>query len=198
MKDIAKTAVVLCAIAVVAGLLLGGVNEFTHMDEAERASRNLAKVYELKDGESFEKLDVPAYVSGTGLARVESVYRVRGKDVYVYQTDSKGFASGLKLSVCVSGGKIAKIAKTAGGETLSKPFTDKNYSRYRGKDLSSVNGFRTKDVKYNKDKPGKDGKCEVDAVTGATLSSNAIAYSLDAVAECHRKITGESGEGGGK
>lgn len=189
MKDIAKTALVLCLIAIVAGLLLGGVNQFTYMSEDERVQRNLAKVYELNDGESFATVENLADYSpaeATGLASVEAVYFISGQNLYIYQTDSKGFSSGLKLMICVKDDKVIKIVKVAGGETIAKPFNEANYSKYYNIDLTTIDGFITTDTKYNKD--NSEGKEEIDAVTGATLSSNAIAYSLDSVVGYHKNL----------
>lgn len=190
MKDIAKTALVLSVIAVVAGLLLGGVNQFTYMTPEERTQRNLQKVYELNEGESFitvDNLSEFAPKNSSGLAKVEAVYFIDKQNVYIYQTDSKGFASGLKLMICVKDNKIISIAKIAGGETIAKAFTDKNYGQYSNIDITTINGFKTTDRKYNKDKSDID-KREVVALTGATMSSNAIAYSIDEVVQYHKNF----------
>ena len=188
MKDIAKTALVLTLIAVIAGILLGGVNQLTYQSPAEKLANNLNKAYENEGGweeVSYAELNIKSADAFTSLT---GAYKAKDseKTVYIYSTTSKGYKTGLNLMIVVEDNKIINIMKTASGETIAKPLSQENFGKYYGVDLTAegFNGFRT-----NK-QAAADGKTEVEAIASATKSSNAICNSVDLVVAYHKAIVG--------
>lgn len=188
MKDIVKTALVLSIIALIAGLLLGGVNQFTYQSPEEKLNINLNKAYENAGG--YESLNVSDYTGdASNPAKMKGIYKAKdsGEDtVYIYATSVKAYKSGLELMIVVKNNKIIKILVTASEETIAKPFGEANYAKYYNVDITSgsFKGFVT-----NK-QPAADGKTEITVVTGATKSSNGICYSADLAVTYHKQLEG--------
>lgn len=176
--------IVLSVIAMAAGLLLGGINELTYQSPEEKLAKNLNKAYATEgtwENVSLEGITVNSKdksVSVTGAYKNEN-----GADVvYIYTTTSKGYKSGLELMVVVKNDKIIKIMKTSSNETLGVENNESFLSQFYNIDLTTIEGFRT-----NKQKT--DGT-EVNAVSSATKTSNAVASSVDLVVGYHKAIAG--------
>ncbi len=185
MKDIIKTAIVLSLIAIIAGVLLGTVNNFTYLSDEQKLERNLKKVYE--NGANFEEVDVSGIdVPSDTSARIKRVDTcdVQGKKIYIYSTNVKGYKKNLELMIAIEDNKIVNILKTASGETIAKPLASDNLSKYYGIDVTTIKGF------YTTKQPAVDGKEKIDAIGGATLSSNGICNSVDLVVYYHNKLVG--------
>ncbi|MEG2456821.1 MAG: FMN-binding protein, partial [Clostridia bacterium] len=99
-------------------------------------------------------------------------------------TNVKGYKKNLELMIVVKNNKIINIVKTASGETIAKPLSAENFSKYYDIDLTKTKGFHTNKQTADKDKTG------VTVISGATLSSNGICNSIDLVVAYHNQIVG--------
>lgn len=208
-RDIAKITLILATIAIVAGCLLGVVNHYTFVSDADMLKPVLNKVY--ADAESYEdktedykavldKIDNPAIKNGN----VNYVYRAFDKDkkvienVYIYQVYGSS-AYDISLLVAVKDNKILNIEKVESSGTpgigdrvyksvkymFSKETPVNNFlEQYIGADVVALN-----DSLFSISKsPKKAG--EVSPVTGATKSSNAVLNALNCVILAHNAILG--------
>lgn len=183
MKDIVKTSVVLCLIAIIAGVLLGSVYQLTYIDPAEVLNKKLSVAYENKEG--FTEIeDVNRYKPDvSGRASLLGAYKANGKDnVYIYYTTSVGYKSGVELMIVVDNNKIINIFKVAASETYSKPFLENYTGQYYNIDLTEINQFKL--VK----KPVADD--EIAIFTSATKTSTAILESINLASGYHKNIVG--------
>ena len=178
--------IVLSLIALIAGLLLGGVNQLTYQSPEEKLAKNLSKAYESDAGwtkvENLSDYNVsPSDSSTTLTAAYKSA--AEGKDVYIYTTSAKGYKSGLELMIVVENDKIIKIMKTSSSETMGVESKESFLNQFYNVDLTTIDGFRTNKQKTTVGK-------EVSAVSSATKTSNAVASSVDIVAKYHKAIKG--------
>jgi electron transport complex protein RnfG len=176
MRNLVKPAVVLFVIAAIAAALLGYVNAITAepiaQAEADAKSTNMAAVLECdewNDSVEVEDSIITDYSEGIK----------DGKTVgYAFSVTTKGYGSGLKLMVGVdTEGTITGLSivdcsnETPGlGAESAKP---KFYSQFAGKkgELTVVKGG------------GNAGDSEIDAITGATITSKAVTNAVNTVTE---------------
>lgn len=178
--------IVLSLIALIAGLLLGGVNQLTYQSPEEKLAKNLNKAYANDAGwtkvENLSDYNItPSDSSTTLTAAYKSA--AEGKDVYIYTTSAKGYKSGLELMIVVENDKIIKIMKTSSSETMGVESKESFLNQFYNVDLTTIDGFRTNKQKTTVGK-------EVSAVSSATKTSNAVASSVDIVAKYHKAIKG--------
>lgn len=187
MNKIVKNALILTAITLVSGLLLGGVYEITK--EPIQASKEKAKQEAYKsvmsDAENFEEdktFDAKeadkilkenkikgCYLSGVAVGKDKS-----GEEIgYVITSTSKeGYGGEIQISVGVSmdgtvtGIEILSINETAGlGMQATEPAFKKQFA----------------DVKTDKFVVKKDDpKGNVDALSGATITTRAVTNAVNA------------------
>lgn len=173
MRDLVKPALVLFVIAAVAAACLGYVSAITAepiaQAEADAKAENMAKVLECDEwGEAVTVSDsiITDYSEG----------KTGGETVgYAFSVTTKGYGSGLKLMVGVdTEGTITGLAivdcsnETPGlGANASKP---EFYEQFAGKsgELTVV-------------KTGATSDSEVDAITGATITSKAVTGAVNEV-----------------
>lgn len=178
--------IVLSLIALIAGLLLGGVNQLTYQSPEEKLAKNLSKAYANDAGwtkvENLSDYNItPSDSSTTLTAAYKSA--AEGKDVYIYTTSAKGYKSGLELMIVVENDKIIKIMKTSSSETMGVESKESFLNQFYNVDLTTIDGFRTNKQKTTVGK-------EVSAVSSATKTSNAVTSSVDIVAKYHKAIKG--------
>lgn len=182
-----KNTISLMVITLIAGLLLGVVYEITKEPIAAEQQRAKEEAYRavFADAQSFEsiKLDVAAVeakLADNGYdATVNEAMKVFDKDGnaagYVLTvTDHEGyggdiqFAMGVKLDGTVNGISFLSISETAGlgmkaaEEDFMKQFANKNVESFQ----------------YTKNGASADG--EVDAISGATITTNAVVNGVNA------------------
>lgn len=183
MKDIVKTSVVLCLIAIIAGILLGSVYQLTYIDPAEVLNKKLSVAYENKEGFA-EVENIDSYKPEiSGRANLLGAYKAKGKDnVYIYYTTSVGYKAGVELMIVVENNKIINIYKVAASETYSKPFLENYTGQYYNIDLMETNQFKLVKKPVATD--------EIAIFTTATKTSNAILDSINLAAGYHKNIVG--------
>lgn len=185
MKSMIKDAAILFAITLTAGLLLGVVYEVTKdpiaAQEALRKNKACQEVFQ--DAANFEYLELsaPESVSGTGekaSATVNTVSEARTEDGTVlgyvlditthegYNGDIQ-FTMGIRMDGTVNGISLLSIAETPGlgmkAEDVLKPqFADKNVSLFT----------------YTK--TGAMSPDQIDAISGATVTTNAMVNGVNA------------------
>lgn len=187
MNKIVKNALILTAITLVSGLLLGGVYEITK--EPIQASKEKAKQEAYKsvmsDAEEFEtdnsfdekkaeKILEKNKINGCYLSEVAVGKDKSGKEIgYVITSTSKeGYGGEIQISVGVSmdgtvtGIEILSINETAGlGMQAIEPAFKKQFEN-----------VKTDKFEVKKDNP----KGNVDALSGATITTRAVTNAVNA------------------
>ena len=187
MNKIVKNALILTAITLVSGLLLGGVYEITK--EPIQASKEKAKQEAYKsvmsDAEKFEtdnsfdekkaeKILEKNKINGCYLSEVAVGKDESGKEIgYVITSTSKeGYGGEIQISVGVSmdgtvtGIEILSINETAGlGMQATEPAFKKQFEN-----------VKTDKFEVKKDNP----KGNVDALSGATITTRAVTNAVNA------------------
>ena len=187
MNKIVKNALILTAITLVSGLLLGGVYEITK--EPIQASKEKAKQEAYKsvmsDAEEFEpdnsfdekkaeKILEKNKINGCYLSEVAVGKDKSGKEIgYVITSTSKeGYGGEIQISVGVSmdgtvtGIEILSINETAGlGMQATVPAFKKQFEN-----------VKTDKFEVKKDNP----KGNVDALSGATITTRAVTNAVNA------------------
>lgn len=160
-KDIIKPIVVLTCICLVVTALLAYVNTVTSpiITKAEQEAAEQARAEVLSEADSFVKLEM-AELPET----VQEVYRAENGAGYVFMLETdKGYSSDMKLICGIrSDGSIEACKTLSHNETSglgSKTAEDPYKSQYVGKTSDTLT--------------------EVDAISGATISSNAYKSAIE-------------------
>ena len=167
MADVKKNAawksiLVLAAIALCSGLLLGFFNLITYVDPLQSAYDRFAE----DTGASF-----------SAMADEDGQEYENGKVIYYAVSDdgqwhaflasgSGGYGGDVQAYVYFRGSVLEKIVIGENSETFLGNLTDENfYDQFLGKDVSELDGL------------------EVDLVSGATRSSQAVSRAIDAAVQ---------------
>ncbi len=186
MKEMMKNTGILLAITLIAGLLLGLVYQITKdpIAEQEAKAKQEACREVFADAASFENveladIDMDSW-SGQGYAKetVDEVMSAQdasgsllGYVVTVTTKEGYGgdiqFALGIRLDGTVNGISILSISETAGlgmraEEVLKPQFADKNVEKFE----------------YTKN--GATSENQIDAISGATITTNAVTNGVNA------------------
>ncbi|MCR5283750.1 MAG: RnfABCDGE type electron transport complex subunit G [Lachnospiraceae bacterium] len=191
MKAMMKDAVILFLITLVSGLMLGFVYDLTKEPIAAQnvAKKNAAYQTVFPDAADFEIIsekpelapaEVSSFVQANGfdadIDEIASAKDASGQDIgYVITvTDHEGyggditFAMGIKNDGILNGVSILSIAETAG---LGMRADEVLVPQMPGKDL-------TKEVTFTKS--GNASGNEVDAISGATITTTAFVNGINA------------------
>lgn len=189
MKGIVKNTVIITAITLIAGVLLGLVYEITKdpIAKQDELAKQEACQAVYADADSFEAIlsgedaDLQAYLA-------ESGYDAQTIDEVVEAKDASGNAIGYVLTVTshegyggdiqftlgvtkegtVNGISFLSISETAGlGMNAQK---DEFKGQYAGKTVES----------FTVTKAGSTSDSEIDAISGATITSNAVTNGVNA------------------
>lgn len=185
-KDIVKPIVVLLAICIIIPLALSVTNGIT-ADRITKLNEQNAKatMNKLLKADSFEELT---------FGKNEFVYYTGIKDDktvgYIFTTSSKGYGDKVSVMTAVNTeGKILQVAildatnETPGlGQNVTK---ESFYSQYKNK----IFGI---EVKKN---GAKEENNEINAVTGATISSKAVTTAVNDALNKFEQITKKAEEG---
>lgn len=164
-KDIIKPIAVLACICLVVTALLAYVNTVTApiIAEAELKAAEEARTEVLPKADSFEMLEIENLPE-----TVTEVYRAENGTGYVFMLETdKGYSSDMKLICGISADGTIEACKTLShNETSglgSKTAEDPYRSQYVGKTADTLS--------------------QVDAISGATISSNAYMSAIEAAFE---------------
>ena len=187
MNKIVKNTLILTAITVVSGLLLGVVYDITKEPIAQAQENTKQEAYRavLTDASSFETVDFDAesalsLLSENGYTSDTITEVAEGKDDsgetigYVISVQSsKAYDGTLDLSVgigsdgTVKGVEMLSISETAGLGMKADEAEFKD--QYKDKNVESFSVTKT----------GEDGDNMIDAISGATITSNAVTNAVN-------------------
>lgn len=186
MKEMVKNTGILLAITLIAGLLLGLVYQVTKAPIAEQEAKAKQEACQevFEDAATFEAVELFAVDesawSGEGYGQ-ESVDEVMAAQDeagnvlgYVITVTTKGgyggdirFTMGIRADGTVNGISLLSISETAGlgmraEEVLKPQFADKNVD------------------KFEYTKSGASADNQIDAISGATITTNAVTNGVNA------------------
>ena len=187
MNNIVKNTLILTAITVVSGLLLGVVYDITKEPIAQAQENTKQEAYRtvLSDASEFETVEFDADTAASLLS--ENGYTsdviteiAEGTDAsgetvgYVISVQSsEAYDGSLSLSVgiasngTVKGIEMLEISETAG-------------LGMKADEAEFKDQFKDKNVqKFTYTKTGEDGDDKIDAISGATITTNAVTNAVD-------------------
>lgn len=188
MKGMIKDALILFAITLIAGLMLGVVNDITKepIAQQEQKAKNEAcqnvfaaadsfEAQELADSAQIEQVLTDAGISGADVDELMAAKDASGAllGYVITVTDHEGYGGDIQFSMGITnegtlnGISLLSISETAGlgmraGEVLVPQFADKNVS------------------KFTYTKTGVTADSEIDAISGATITTNAVVNGVNA------------------
>ena len=205
MNNIVKNTLILTSITVVSGLLLGVVYDITKEPIAAAQENTKQEAYRavLSDASSFESVDFDSdsalsLLSENGYTSDEITEVVEGTDDsgevigYVISVQSSEAYDGtLELSVgiatdgTVKGVEMLDISETAG-------------LGMKADEAEFKDQFKDKNVdKFTYTKTGEKGDDMIDAISGATITTNAVTNAVDSALVYFQNELGGSQLGGG-
>lgn len=181
--DLAKCVIVLVAIAVVSGALLGGLNYLTFVDPEEVIKADISESFgvAVSDVQKVAQNELKNMAGSKSM--VNNCYFVEkdGKRTYAYQSTGAGCKGGtLQLMVYVTeDGVIQDISLISQNETAGyfKRVMKSMKDKYIGIDLDDIDTF----VLIKADKTPEDSS-QINSVAQATYSSKGFNNALCAVA----------------
>lgn len=183
LKTILRPALILMAICLVVTAALAGANEWTKgpIAEQEAAAEQAARTEVLPAASAFRTID------GT-----ENVWiGLNGSDTvgYVIITQSNGYGGALRVMTGISAdGAVTGVSILSNNETvgLGANCVKSGFRAQFGTTLPE-NGFSV--YKNGGNVPAEGG---VEALTGATITSNAVVRAVNEAADIYRSITGSA------
>ena len=194
MKSMMKDAAILFAITLIAGLLLGVVFEVTKepiaIQQAKRKNEACKEVFQ--DATNFEALELSmpetAEAGEKAAATINGVSEAVAEDGTVlgyvlditthegYNGDIQ-FTMGIRMDGTVNGISLLSISETPGlgmkaEEVLKPQFAEKNVGQF----TYTKTGAMTSD--------------EIDAISGATITTNAVVNGVNAGLDCFKNELG--------
>ena len=205
MNKMMKNTCILTAITLVAGCLLGLVYEVTKapIAKAKEADKQAAYQKVLSDADSFEtyeELDVQSAASllqdegyNADITEVEQALGTDGSVMgYVISvTSHEAYAGDLSLSVGIlNDGTVKGVEMLSIGETAGLGMkADENEFKDQ---------FKDKNVeKFTYTKNGEKGDDKIDAISGATITTNAVTNAVDSALVYFQNNFGMQSESGG-
>ncbi len=199
MKSLIKDALILTAITLVAGLCLGLVYEITKepIEKAQEQATQDSYRAVFAEADSFDELDgfdaaeASAYVAAAGYTDddIENIVVAQNSDGevlgYVITVTSHAgyggditFSVGITLDGILNGYSITDISETAGLGMKAK----------ESKFMSQFEGISAQILEVTK--TGATDETEIDAISGATITSKAVTYGVDAAITYFNYIAG--------
>lgn len=181
MNNISKLGAILFAICAVAALALGFTNKITApiIEERNIQANNEARKIVLKDATEFKQMDKSDF---KGNELVAEVYEgTNGSEVvgYTVKTLPKGYGGEIELIVGISkdgiitGINIGSMTETPGlGSKAAEPNFKDQFNEKSTEILALVKGNASKDN-------------EVQAISGATITSSAVTNGVNAAIEVY-------------
>ena len=190
MNNIIKNTAILTAITLVAGILLGFVYDITKepIALAKEKAKNEAYQAVMQGADTFEALEVETVeLSIEGCTVDEVVAAKAGSDVVGYvvtTTTNAGYGGNIQVSVgiaadgTVKGIEMLSIAETAGlGMNATTPEFKGQYAD------KLVDSFVV-------NKAGASADNEISAISGATITSNAVTGAVNTAIEYFKNYLG--------
>ena len=195
MSDMLKVGYKLFIITVIAALGLSLTNLATAgaIEEQKIKAANEARQAVLSGSESFEQMELDNTHSGEGTSiYIDEVYAGKSGDSivgYTFRILSKGYGGDIEINVGIdTEGKIGAIQIGAHSETPglgAKIADDKFIGQYKGK---------TADKALELVKGSASGEAQVEAISGATVSSRAVTEGINKAIEYYNNVLSTGGE----
>ena len=188
IKNMFKDALILFAITLVAGLLLGAVNEVTKepIANAKEAAKNDAYKEVMSSADSFTAIDINSEAVNACIEETNLLYSDIDEVVEGYEngnligyvitvTSHEGYGGDIQFSIGITtegvlnGISILSISETAG----------------LGMNAEKILVPQLKNIKLNPEaeltytKSGSTSEYEIDAISGATITTKAVMNSLN-------------------
>lgn len=200
MNKIIKDAGILCVITLVAGLLLGSVYQITKKPRQEQEQKKKNQAYQTVFSEAtdfekntFDEEKVKSYLDEKGFSSNEvsvdevAIAKKQEKLGYVITvTEHEGyggditFTVGIKNDGTICGVSVLTINETAG-------------LGMKAKETSFLDQFKNKNVKeFTYTKNGASKENEIDAISGATITTKAMTKGVNAAIACFQYFGKES------
>lgn len=195
MRDLIKPTISLFVICLVVSAALGFTYAGTKgtIDERARLDAENARKEVLADAEKFEKVgNIDAIAkSKPELNLVQEVYKgLKGDSVsgYVFAVSSKGYGGEIKITVGID--KAGKITGVKIGENSETPGLGSKAAEepFKSQLVNITPKEPLKVVKNSKTKPE-----EIDAISGATITSKAVVKAVQAAVDMAREVAKEGG-----
>ena len=201
MKKIVKDALVLFAITLISGILLGAVYKITKDPIEEQNEKTKLAAYNavFTDMEKYEEVtsldDAQKAVNEEGYTAVTVNEAVKAFDaggnelgMILTVTDSEGYGGNIKFTLgidsegTITGLEILDISETAGlGMKAKNPDFREQFK-----------GIRSDKIEYTKS--GKKADNEIDAISSATITTKAITAGVNGALAAYRALGGASNE----
>ena len=186
MNSILKLGLNLFVICAVSAGLLAGTNEITSPLIAKRSEQasNEARQAVLSDAKEFKLLDSSKYKATSDVEVVEVYEGLNGSDVagYTIKVLPKGYGGeiGIKKdgdNAVISGVNIGDMSETPGLGARSKE--EAFYGQYKDKPATELSVVKS----------GTAGETEIQAISGATITSKAVTSGVNAAVEVYDSIS---------
>ena len=198
MNKIIKNAMILTAITLISGCLLGLVYEITKepIAQAQENAKQAAYKTVLAEVDSFEDVEVdeeaafePLVAAGydaDSIMEVAVAKDANGKEIgYVITVASPlGYGGDIEISVGIlNDGTVKGIEMLSIGETAGLGM--------KAKEPEFKNQFQDKQVDvFFYTKSGEEGEDKIDALSGATITTNAVTNGVNSALVYFREVLG--------
>ena len=187
MNNIVKNTLILTAITVVSGLLLGVVYDITKEPIAQAQENTKQEAYRtvLSDASEFETVEFDADAAASLLS--ENGYTSDVITEIAEGTDASGATVGYVISVQSSEAYDGSLSLSVGiaSDGTVKGIEMLEISETAGLGMKADEAefkdqFKDKSVqKFTYTKTGEDGDDKIDAISGATITTNAVTNAVD-------------------
>ena len=187
MNNIVKNTLILTAITVVSGLLLGVVYDITKEPIAQAQENTKQEAYRtvLSDASEFETVEFDADTAASLLS--ENGYTSDVITEIAEGTDASGATVGYVISVQSSEAYDGSLSLSVGiaSDGTVKGIEMLDISETAGLGMKADEAefkdqFKDKNVqKFTYTKTGEDGDDKIDAISGATITTNAVTNAVD-------------------
>ena len=187
MNNIVKNTLILTAITVVSGLLLGVVDGITKEPIAQAQENTKQEAYRtvLSDASEFETVEFDADTAASLLS--ENGYTSDVITEIAEGTDASGETVGYVISVQSSEAYDGSLSLSVGiaSDGTVKGIEMLEISETAGLGMKADEAefkdqFKDKNVqKFTYTKTGEDGDDKIDAISGATITTNAVTNAVD-------------------
>lgn len=192
MKNIIKNTAILTIITLVAGILLGLVYDITKEPIAQAKERAKNEAYQavMKEADAFEALEVEAIELGIDGCVIDEVVSAKSGDevkgFVITSTTNEGYGGSIQVSVgiaadgTVKGIEMLSISETAG---LGMNANTTEFKAQYADVLTDA---------FVVTKTGASAENEIDAISGATITSNAVTNAVNSAIVYFNNVLGGS------
>ena len=187
MNSILKLGLNLFVICAVAAGLLAGTNQITAplIEKRNEQANNEARQTVLSDAKEFKLLDSSQYKAASDVEVVEVYEGLNGSDLagYTIKVLPTGYGGEIELMVgvkndgTISGINIGNMSETPGLGARSKE--EAFYGQYASKPATELTVIKS----------GSPGETEIQAISGATITSKAVTSGVNAAVEVYDSIS---------